>query len=154
MSEYKFDPLEYGYEPITKFPELSYNFPMTDNWFIKVITYNKMSDLVYWYSVISNDVGMDGDDRIKISSCTYDFRKDDDKQNKVSRRYLGLISSHNFTKELLKNIFGTLKNDSTKTTGEERFLERLGSKMRKEFPQHYTKVFIEERNEVINKLLK
>jgi hypothetical protein len=154
MSKYKFNPLEYGYEPITKFPELSYNFPMTDNWFVKVITYDKMTDLVYWYSIINNDVGMGGDDRIKISNGSYNFISRNFRQTNTSVKYSGLISSHNLATELLKNIFGTIKNDSVETVGEERFLERLGPTMRKEFSQHYTKVFIEERNEVIDKLLK
>ena len=70
MNNYKFNPLEHGYEPITNFPELEYEYPMSDGWFIKVtaIYEDKIKGFAYWYSVISTHLGLHGDDRIKIIS--------------------------------------------------------------------------------------
>lgn len=135
MKIYKFNPLDHGYESATKFPELEYQFPILDNWFIKVVCYANHQGLVYWYSAISLSVGMAGDDRVKIISGSYDTRKPNlyEVQGRTTVSYCGLISSDKFAKELLIHIFGTTKNDSVLTDGLERYEQDNNSTMRKEF---------------------
>ncbi len=138
-STYCFDPLKYGFEPITKFPELGFNFPMIEGYYVKVVCYSNYGDLVYWYKVISTLVGLKPDDRIEIMCGSYDFRKPCEygKQNTPRTEYLGLISNDEFAESLLKHLLGTTRNDSLKTDSIERYSENVNAKMRSEFPQHY-----------------
>jgi hypothetical protein len=135
----QFDPLKHGFEPITNFPELEYNFPMIDGYYVKVVTYADYGDLVYWYLIISEHIGLDPDDRIEISSGSYDFRRPSEygKQNKCTTEYLGLITSDKFGELLLKHLLGTTRNESVSKEGFERYYEKVGPKMRKEYPLHY-----------------
>jgi len=134
INNYKFDPLKHGFEPVSKFPELSYRFPMRDDvWFIKVITYSTYDGkLVYWYVALSLSVGLHPDDRVKITIHTHDNRKpnDHEKQGVSHTVYTGLISSDEFAKELLTHLFGTTQNDSVKTDGLERYEKNLNQLMR------------------------
>lgn len=136
---YVFDPLKHGFEPITYYPELGFNYPMIDGYFVKVVCYADYGGLVYWYKVISTLIGLKPDDRIEIKSGSYDFRKPSEygKQNNPSTEYLGLISNNEFAENLLKHLLGTTRNESLKTDSIARYNENLGVKMRSEFPQHY-----------------
>lgn len=138
-SAYAFDPLKHGFEPITNYPELGFNYPMIDGYFVKVVCYADYGGLVYWYKVISTLIGLKPDDRIEIKSGSYDFRKPSEygKQNNPSTEYLGLISNDKFAENLLKHLLGTTRNESLMTDSIERYNENLGVKMRSEFPQHY-----------------
>lgn len=140
-TSYVFDPLKHGFEPITKFPELAFNYPMIDGYYVKIVAYSNYGDLVYWYKVLSTHVGLDSDDRLEIRYGVYDFRKPSeyDKQDKPRTQYLGLISNDEFGENLLKHLLGTTRNDSLSDVSIKRYNENLGVKMREEFPQHYTK---------------
>jgi hypothetical protein len=39
-SAYVFDPLKHGFEPISNYPELGFNYPMIDGYFVKVVCYD------------------------------------------------------------------------------------------------------------------
>ena len=138
---YSFDPLKYGFEPIQKYPELSYNFPMIDGYYVKIVSYSNYGDLVYWYKIISTLIGLSPDDRVKIQNGSYDFRRpcEYEDQNKTYTEYLGLISTDDFAKNLLTHLLGTTKNESLNDVAIERYNENLGLKMRIEFPQYYRK---------------
>lgn len=138
-SAYVFEPLKHGFEPITNYPELGFNYPMIDGYFVKIVCYADYGGLVYWYKVISTIIGLKPDDRIEIKSGSYDFRKPSEygKQNNPSAEYLGLISNDEFAENLLKHLLGTTRNESLKTDSIARYNENLGVKMRSEFPQHY-----------------
>lgn len=139
VNVYTFDPLKHGFEPITKFPELGFNFPLIDGYFVKVVCYSNYGDLVYWYKVISTHIGLKPDDRIAIIHCSYDFRIPYEyKQNTPRTEYLGLISNDKFAESLLKHLLGTTRNDSLNTHSNTRYNENIGVKMRGEFPQHYS----------------
>lgn len=136
---YTFDPLKHGFEPISNYPELEFNFPMIDGYYVKIVCYSNYGDLVYWYKALSTLIGSKPDDRIKIMQGSYDFRKPSEYgiQNNPTTEYLGLISNDEFAESLLKHLLGTTRNDSLKTDSITRYNENLGIKMRKEFPQHY-----------------
>ena len=136
MSKYKFNPEQYGFEPVDKFPELSYQYPMnTGLWFIKISEYSDYGGLVYWYHAIFTGVGINPDDRIKIMNCSHDSRKplDHEEQNSPSTEFCGLISTHKFAVQLLKHLLGTTKNESVKNEGKERLFSCKGKLMRSEF---------------------
>ena len=154
MAEYKFNPEQYGFEPVDNFPELAYNYPMgTGKWFIKISEYANYGRLVYWYHAIFTGVGLGDDDRVEISSGSYDAAKtkkakqnltevkngklervpEYDLQNRTSVEYLGLISNHKFAVELLKHLLGTTKNKSVENEGRERLFDEKGKRMRSEF---------------------
>ena len=134
---YEFNPIQYGYEPIENYPELSYLFPLDGNWYIKVLVYSDMAGegLVYWYSALFLNQGWD--ERIKILSGCHDTRIESsfEKQNRPTQDYLGLISNDTFAKQLLSHLFGTLENSSVATIGKKRLQQNIGSQMRKEFSQ-------------------
>lgn len=137
MSKYKFNPLDHGYEPISKFPELAYRFPMKDDiWFVKVVCYGNYDGIVYWYSAISLSVGLSQDDRIKILASVHDFRRDATYNAQGRMRdnvvYCGLITSDEYARQLLVHLFGTLYNESVETDGIERYSQNLNEKMRQE----------------------
>ena len=138
-SAYVFDPLKHGFEPITNFPELGFNYPMINGYYVKVVCYANYGGLVYWYKVLSTLIGMKHDDRIEIESGSYDFRKTSEygKQNNPKTQYLGLVSNDEFAENLLKHLLGTTKNESLNTDSTTRYNENVGVKMRNEFPQHY-----------------
>lgn len=136
---YKFDPTKHGYEPITKFPELEYAFPIIEGYYVKVVTYSYYSGLVYWYSIISSHIGRQPDDRFKIFEGTHDFRKPNtyEKQGSSPTVYVGLISNDEFAESLIKHIIGTTRNDSVDSISSDRYSERLGEKMRAEYKEYY-----------------
>lgn len=140
---FKLDLLKHDFEPITNYPELEFNFPMIEGWYIKVVVYSASDsgELTYWYKALSTHVGLDGDDRIKIISGSLDFRNPltYDAQSKYRTEYMGLVSSNEFFESLMKHLLGTTDNSSVENYGTERYNERLGEKMRKEFPQYYSK---------------
>lgn len=138
-SAYTFDPLKHGFEPITNYPELGFNYPMIDGYYVKVVCYSDYGDLVYWYKVLSTLIGLKPDDRIEIKSGVYDFRKPSEygKQDNPRTEYLGLVSNDEFAKNLLKHLLGTTRNESLKTDSITRYNENVGVKMREEFPKHY-----------------
>lgn len=138
-SAYKFDPLKHGFEAITNYPELSFNYPMIEGYFVKVVCYDNFGDLVYWYKVVSTVIGFDDDHRIEIKSGVYDFRKPSEygKQSNPTTEYLGLVSNDEFAENLLKHLLGTTRNESLKTDSITKYNENLGVNMHSEFPQYY-----------------
>ena len=141
-SRYCFDPLKHGFEPITNYPELGFNYPMVSGYFVKVICYGNHGDLVYWYLVLSIlNPYLHDDYRVEIRSGSYDFRKPSEygKQDNPTIAYIGLISNDDFAENLLKHLLGTSSNASLKNDSVTRYNENVGLKMRSEFPQHYPK---------------
>lgn len=138
-SAYAFDPLKHGFEPITKYPELGFNVPMIDGYFVKVVCYANYGGLVYWYKLLSTLIGFKPDDRIQIWGGSYDFRKPSEygKQGNPTTEYLGLVGNDEFAENLLKHLLGTTRNESLDTDSITRYSENVGVKMRSEFPQHY-----------------
>ena len=136
---YKFDPLKHGFEPITNYPELGFNYPMIDKYFVKIICYSEHEILSYWYLVLTNGIGLFPDDRIEIKKGVYTFRNPSEygKQNNPSTVYSGLISNDKFAENLLKHLLGTTRNDSLRTDSIVRYNENVGIKMRKEYPNYY-----------------
>jgi len=112
---------------------------MIDGYYVKIVTYVNYGDLVYWYLVVNEHIGLSPDDRIEILSGSHDFRKSSEygKQSKCNKKYLGLVSSDKFGELLLKHLLGTTTNKSVADKGFERYYEKLGPKMREEYPQHY-----------------
>lgn len=132
---YKFNPLEFGFEPISKFPELSYNYDISsDNCFIKIVTYAMHGGkYVYWYKVaIIERI----DDRVQIYGGMHDYRKSNTyvDQGKSGNRvvYSGLVSTKKFAIDLLKHLLGTTSNDSVEKYGYHRLISCLGEDMRNE----------------------
>ena len=138
-SAYHFNPLKHGFEPITNYPELEFNFPMIEGYYVKIVCYSTHKELVYWYKVISNHVRLKPDDRVEIISGSYNFSKPCEfgKQNTPRVEYLGLVTNDEFAKNLIKHLLGTTSNESIYTDSVSRYNENLGQKMRREFPQHY-----------------
>ena len=140
MNEYKFDPLKHNYEPISKFPELSYIVPLIDDrYFVKILEYADYGGLVYWYSFINLGIGLEPDDRIEIKAGVHDTRIEYnyDKQARYTfkTKFLGLITSDNFAKELLLHLFGTTRNSSVDDESIERY-NNTNEKMRIDFPNY------------------
>ncbi len=126
---YKFNPLSYGFEPIENFSELAEARWYGANTFIKVLengggTFGRK---VYWYVACTlNSINGD-DDRINFYNHSYDANDSPTKNFDLGSSprivYDSLIGSDEFAIELLKNLFGTTKNDSVQTYGKQR-LER------------------------------
>ncbi len=138
-THYIFDPVKHGFEPIERYPELAFNFPLVAGLFVKVVCYADFGGLVYWYKVISTHIGLKPDDRIQIMSGAYDFRAPCEygKQSNPTVEYIGLISNDEFAESLLKHLLGTTKNSSVNVESILRYTEKVGVKMRNEFPEHY-----------------
>jgi hypothetical protein len=134
---YKFDPTKFGYEPITNFPELSFNYLIDERYYVKIIAYSNYGDLVYWYSLIGFNRQFQ-DDRVKIVSGTYDFRRPCEygKQTTPHTDYFGIITNDEFASELLAHLNSPLRNEGI-CDGIKRMNENLGIKMREEFSKHY-----------------
>jgi hypothetical protein len=116
MNEYEFNPIEFGYEYITEFPELAHLFGNTT--FIKVtaIGDKSMGRAVYWYSYCYQ-YGM-SDQRWKIASSSFD--ENDSERSGSHVVYNSVISTKEFAKNLLMHLFGTTKNSSVLIDGKER----------------------------------
>lgn len=143
---YVFDPLKHGFEPMHNYPELSFNFTKPDGYFVKVVCYHyskkHLSDLIYWYKVVSTHVGLKPDDRIEIFGGAYSFLKPSvyGVQSTPTREYMGLITNDEFAESLIKHLLGTTRNDSLQTDSIQRYNDNVGEKMRADYPQHYRKV--------------
>lgn len=133
-ANYKFDPQKFGFEPASKFPDLAWNYghcPEGKYW-IKITAvgdWEHFKRLVFWYNAVELNVGAGGDDRVRITGSSFD-------QNEVHQylngeyptshqKYLGLISSDEFAKDLLCHIFGTVENRSVYKEGLERLRDDL-----------------------------
>jgi len=136
---YCFDPLKHGFEPITKYPELSFNFPMIEGYYVKIVCYSYCGNLIYWYKIISTRVGLLSDDRVEILSGSYNFGSPCEYEKQTTPRtvYLGLISNDKFAETLLKHLLGTTDNNSLENDSIQRYNQNIGETMRLEFPQHY-----------------
>jgi hypothetical protein len=91
--EYRFNPEEFGYEPLENFPELSGLFGPTT--LIKVTTVGNKESMgrsVYWYSACHPMP----DDRWQFYSKSYDSKDPEKKNTRTNETYCGLISSHEF----------------------------------------------------------
>ena len=122
-NNYEFNPKDFGFEHISKFPELSNWFG--DSAFIKVIAIagKEFDRAVYWYNYCSN-IGMDSDQRWEIGSHAYDSSRPEDYKG-MSTVYQGLISTDQFAFELLCHLFGTTQNKSVLEEGKERVEQNI-----------------------------
>lgn len=135
MKKYKFNPIDYGFESVDNYPELSYNFPMgTGKWFIKVANYINKTNLIYWYYAIYIGGGVESDDRVEIMLGMHHGGRPltHEAQHGGNTKYEGVISSDKFAKMLLSHIFAT-KNSEVETLGKKRLSESLGKEMRKKY---------------------
>lgn len=131
--EYKFIPKEYGFEPIENFPELSKASWYGSNTYIKIIENGGPSfgRKVFWYKAcaISESV-------VSFYSHSFDASRSLEKNFELGNNprvvYLGLISNHDFAVELLKHLFGTLRNDSVQTFGKERLERNINEEAKKQ----------------------
>jgi hypothetical protein len=109
--EYKFNPLDFGFKPVTEFPELAWCDGTSDDVFIKITADTEMKEFgrrVYWYSRCQK-IGLSGDERWKFTASSHDaWGKKDYHHSHVE--YAGCITSHNFARILLSHIFGTTQN--------------------------------------------
>ena len=130
MSEYKFNPADYGYEPASLYPELSYILPIHRiDWFIKVIAYDE-SIKCYWFSAIRININTK-DERVEIYSGSHDFVEEDTGLSMgLNSSYIGLISTDQFAKDLLSHIFGCITNNSVLKYGVERLNNNINQEMR------------------------
>lgn len=120
---YQFNPEDFGFEHISKFPELSVLFGSST--FVKVITIGgkEFDRAVYWYKYCYN-IGLHGDERWEIGSNSYDSSRPQDFSG-MKTVYSGLISSDQFAYELLCHLFGTTQNKSVLTDGKDRLLQNI-----------------------------
>lgn len=115
MSEYKFNPEEYGFEHADNFPELK---PFLGNrTYVKIIEISDQERVTFWYKTCRQINPSLNDDRWTFSSNSYQENSDNDRPNNI---YSGLISTKEFADMLLKNLCGTTRNDSVDTFGRER----------------------------------
>ena len=114
---YEFNPEKFGYEHISKFPELKKYFGNTT--YIKVVEIGGIdfNRVVYWYSYCYK-IGSDIDQRWNIGSSSYNETEVRDFNSTIT--YQGLITNENFAGELLCHIMGALKNESVLTYGKKR----------------------------------
>lgn len=123
MENYEFNPEDFGFEHISKFPELSQWFGSTT--FIKVIAIGgkEFDRVVYWYKYCYK-IGASGDERWEIGSHSYDSSRPQDYKG-MSTVYSGLISCDMFAYDLLCHLFGTTKNESFFKEGKERVEQNI-----------------------------
>jgi len=132
---FKFNPLNYGYEPAKLFPELNYQIPIDcEDWFVKVTAYDVDAGC-YWYSAIHVNIGTGNDDGVKISSSYHCIKKHYGKYDiepEFNDCYVGLISTNDFAKQLLSHLFGGLNNESVLKRGVDRLNSDINQQMRVE----------------------
>lgn len=120
---YKFNPQNYGFEPIDRFPAVVQNYFV--HGFVRVTCSSKYLDHPeydphqFWFKVCCkvNPIGSmgDHDDRWKIYSACLDMRNLVDLDrigNKPTIEYNGIIPTHEFATELLINLMSALNNES------------------------------------------
>ena len=130
MSEkFKFDPLKFGYRPLSTFHQLMdvgaaewYGNP--DELFVKVTVVNESyGRLMFWYSACRMNTGSKiQPDLIKFYSHSYDQHLGERNfQDGPHLVYSGLISTEEFAVALLCHLFAALDNESVKRFGRMRF---------------------------------
>ena len=122
--EFEFNPLDYGFRPVSEFPELM----DVGNTFIKITALGgkEFNRTVYWYQEATpNTIVGAIDDRWTIVSSSYDENRGQTQRPNRRVVYSGLISSDEFAKLLLMHLFGTTRNDSVVTWGAKRLKEDL-----------------------------
>ena len=106
---FQFNPLDYGFKPLSDFPELAWC--EGTNAFVKITADTEMKEFgrrVYWYTSC-NRIGAPGDERWQFRASSHDaWGKKDYNHSRVE--YAGCITSHNFARILLSHIFGTTLN--------------------------------------------
>ena len=122
MENYEFNPEDFGFEHISKFPELSKWFGSTT--FIKVLAIGgeSFSGVVYWYQYCYRIGG--SDERWIIGSHSYNSSRPEDYKG-MSTVYSGLISCDKFAYDLLCHLFGTTQNKSVLEEGKERVEQNI-----------------------------
>lgn len=138
MENFKFNPVDYGFQPISEFPEIDKTgwFGDHQNVYCKIICLAgnefegiKEGDrLVYWFKAIKMpNTRHSISDKIKIYSSSYDSSREEvfTEFSYPTIEYSGLITTDSFASELLKHLMGTLDNKSVLKQGTERFNERI-----------------------------
>lgn len=118
---YKFNPLDYGYEPVEKFPELK--GILSDKHFVKVVTISNSERPTYWYSTC-RDMLLHGDERWQFYGGAWQEGSENSLGHSV---YLGTISSHEFAESLLMHLMGTCKNSGVEDWGRQRFEQNINA---------------------------
>lgn len=135
--DFKFNPVKYGYWPISKFKVLNYMFPIIDDiWFIKINAYEDFGGgLIFWYSAIGMNGAIIDDDRVKIYVGGHTTTKPSTFECQGESRivYNGLITSDEYAKTLLSHLLGTTKNKSVEKEGAQRLNDNMNLKMWEEF---------------------
>ena len=120
-TEYKFNPLDYGFEPVEKFPELSDPQWYGSDTSVKITAGSWYGRKVYWYLACRPNTH---DDRVIFFSHSWDENEYDRWEKEIcwpKRIYSGLVSTDEFAKQLLYHLMGTAMNKGVYTDGVERF---------------------------------
>ncbi|MCY9861403.1 hypothetical protein OTK49_02580 [Vibrio coralliirubri] len=120
--EYRFNPLNYGYEPAKQFPELSGLVGNAS--FVKVTVIASSKPQTYWYSSCAN-IGMSGDERWCFSSGVWQLGSVNDTGHQC---YIGTITSHDYAVSLLTHLFGTCRGDGVSTYGVKRLEQNINAR--------------------------
>jgi hypothetical protein len=114
---YEFDPVQYGFKPVSEFPELAYI--EHKHAFVKVICRGDEQQFgrpVYWYTSCYQ---LPDQDRWHFGSGVWDKSRLD-RNHGSSTIYVGCITSDEYARQLLIHLFGTLTNEGTLKHGPER----------------------------------
>ena len=135
---YRFNPEQYGFEPVSKFPELNNGEWFGINTFIKVSAVGEKKMFgrkVYWYLACHLESGPLSSDLITFHEHAYSADKPAfGKFNEPRTVYKSTISSDDFAKMLLYHLLGTNMNKNVMTDGVKRFEANLNEELRKEYP--------------------
>ena len=144
MSRYFFDPLKYGFEPLSMFPEIEAagareHLGTENDFFVRVFDFSKKSesDKKACYFIIcaippANST-FEGDHRVKLYEHALNHIL-----NKFTIScsaqlvYFGTVSSNDFAELLLSNLFTPYSNDAL-PIGKLRLQENLNEKFRLEW---------------------
>ncbi len=118
MSElsYVFNPLDFGFEPLSAFPELD-EF-LSRNAYVKVTEIGKGC---YWYISCSQKI-MRGDDRWLFTSNAFSQDMNYEFPHQI---YLGTISNEKYAETLLCHLLGTMKNSDVEIEGQKRLRRNI-----------------------------
>jgi len=119
MTNYTFNPQEFGFIPIDAIPVLRNYFGPSS--YVKVTSSFDRNDGVrcFWYTICHKRTGIKDDDRWEFHSGAHDpANAVDEFCNRHHHTiYCGCIASRAFAKQLLIHLFGTMTNGGTLKEG-------------------------------------
>jgi len=112
MSDYQFNPLDFGFVAPDKMPE-QIKFRYGSTTYVKVLC--RDGDGTFWFTACYQ---MPSDERWLFMGSVYDNHDPDNAPQ--STQYMGCITSDEFARMLLTHILGTASNEGTLKYGEQR----------------------------------